>query len=126
MKKILCLSFLLAALLLPKPCFSATDEENKKILKDAIVGAVTGAVAVEATKDEKAPAPAPAATTAPGEAKKNFWHKKRHHHEDDDDDDQGEHHHKKDKKRPHGWDMGKKTGWGDKDVPPGLAKKEKD
>jgi hypothetical protein len=25
--------------------------------------------------------------------------------------------------RPRGWDMGKKTGWGDCDVPPGQAKK---
>lgn len=26
--------------------------------------------------------------------------------------------------RPPGWDRGQKTGWGDLDVPPGLAKKE--
>ena len=29
----------------------------------------------------------------------------------------------KQKDRPYGWDQGKKTGWGDDDVPPGQAKK---
>src|SRR3954463_12310280 len=29
-----------------------------------------------------------------------------------------------DDKRPAGWDKGKKTGWGDCDVPPGQAKKQ--
>ena len=87
--------------------WAADAEANKKILRDALVGAVTGAVAVEATevsdgkhhhqgRDRKHP------------AKKNFHEKK-----------------KKDKKRPHGWDMGKKTGWGDKDIPPGLAGKDR-
>ena len=96
--------------------WAADDEANKKILKDAIVGAVTGAVAVEATKED---APAPAVQSAVSEPekaaklekekykKKNFGWKK------------------KDKKRPHGWDMGKKTGWGEGDEPPGLSKKNK-
>ena len=108
MKKIPLL--IIGLFLISKPVLAADDATNKKILKDAIVGAVTGAVATEATQPPQS------------NFKPKKWHK---HHHDDDDDDQGEnHHHKKDKKRPHGWDMGKKTGWGNKDVPPGLAKKD--
>ena len=107
-------TFLFAlTMLFVSPAFCLTDDQNKKILKDAVVGAVTGAVAVEATKDE--PKASESASTTPSAADsersrdkhKNFSHKH------------------KDKKRPHGWDMGKKTGWGDSDVPPGLAKKDR-
>ena len=116
--------------LIVSPAMAATDEENKQILKDALVGAVTGAVAVEATNNT--PKTVEAAAESPTEVdkhkhwwkgKKNFKEKKRHHHDEDKDEN---HEHRKDKKRPHGWDMGKKTGWGDKDVPPGHAKKDSD
>ena len=98
----------IVALLWISTAFAQTEDPNNKILKDAVVGAVTGAVAVEATKDE--PSPAAGAPATPAEEKhhkhKNFTQK-----------------HHKDKKRPYGWDQGKKTGWGDSDVPPGQAKK---
>lgn len=103
---------LMFAMLLASPVFSATYEENKKILKDAIVGAITGAVSTEATKEDSvAGVAASEADVHKHEKKKNknFSHKD-----------------KKEKRRPHGWDMGKKTGWGNKDVPPGLAKKGDD
>ena len=100
----------MVGMLLAGPAQAADEETNKKILKDAIVGAITGVAAVEATKDDAA------VSSAAGKAektekdgkgpKKNFGKKK------------------KDKKRPYGWDQGKKTGWGDSDVPPGLAKKK--
>lgn len=90
---------------------AAEDDTNKKILRDAIQGAITGAVATEATKDEPAAAASAGGAAekekASKHAKKNFS--------------------KKDKlsRRPPGWDKGKKTGWGDSDVPPGLEKKSK-
>jgi hypothetical protein len=34
-----------------------------------------------------------------------------------------EHHGRMNEHRPAGWDRGRKTGWGDRDVPPGQAKK---
>jgi len=45
---------------------------------------------------------------------------------DDDDDDQGrrDHDYHGPSRRPPGWQRGRKTGWGNCDVPPGLAKKE--
>lgn len=103
------------AMLLASSAFCATAEENNKILKDAIVGAITGAVSTEGSKDSSGTAVTEAVTDAT----------------DSDSDDKDEHHHGKHKhhkdkknnfkpkKRPHGWDMGKKTGWGGKDVPPG-------
>lgn len=36
---------------------------------------------------------------------------------------QREHRYRGDDHRPAGWDRGRKTGWGDRDVPPGQAKK---
>jgi Ni/Co efflux regulator RcnB len=42
-----------------------------------------------------------------------------HHADRDDHDRDGD----SDKKHPAGWDKGKKTGWGDCDVPPGQVKK---
>ncbi len=32
--------------------------------------------------------------------------------------------HRRDEHRPNGWDHGRKTGWGNNDVPPGQAKKD--
>ena len=59
------------------PSFATTtDEQNKQILKDAIVGAITGAVATEATKDgSKAMAHAQAApeVSADKEGHKHWW-----------------------------------------------------
>jgi len=108
--------FILAftALLAP-PAFCATAEENNKILKDAIVGAITGAVSTEGSKDGSNTAMSEAVTKT---TDSDIDKKDRHRH--------GKHKNHKDKKknfkpkkRPHGWDMGKKTGWGGKDVPPG-------
>ena len=84
---------------------AADDQTNKQILRDALVGAVTGAVAAEATKDEAVTAVA----AQEGKQVTDTTNKRKK---------------KKHKMRPHGWDQGKKTGWGDGDVPPGLAKKE--
>ena len=102
MKKTFFVLVLMSGLCVPETVFAAADEQNKQILKDAIVGAVTGAVAAEATKNR------PEAATSDDKTKHQNFTKKKH------------------KKRPHGWDMGKKTGWGGKDVPPGLAKKNSD
>jgi len=90
---------------------AADNETNKKILKDAAVGAVTGATATEATKDE---------------SKKSVKDQKKDSDKDHDKDDVTKHRkHKKHKfaesHRPHGWDKGKKEGWDDKGMPPGLA-----
>jgi hypothetical protein len=107
----------IAAAFLPSAA-RAEDDANKKVLKDAVQGALTGAVAAEATKDE---APAPEAATAGGAPSKDREKKAagKAHGKGRKDKDH------KDKDRPHGWDQGKKTGWGDSDVPPGLAKKGK-
>ena len=128
MKRALFVMVVLFGVCAPNVSFAATAEENKSILKNALVGAMTGTAAVLGSKED---APAAASTSAVAaeekEASKNFSGRKRHHHDDDDqgEDSDGGHHHKhKEKKRPHGWDMGKKTGWGDKDTPPGLAKKD--
>ena len=43
---------LMAIFSVPHKAMAADDETNKKILKDAIVGAVTGATATEATKED--------------------------------------------------------------------------
>ena len=102
--------------------WAADEEANKKILKDAIVGAVTGAVAVEATK-EGAPIVSealPVTAVEDSGVKRHQYRDKKHHPKKNFHEKK-----KKDKKRPHGWDMGKKTGWGDKDVPPGLAGKDR-
>jgi len=52
----------------------------------------------------------------------------RHHDGDDGRDRDGEHRRdifeRDEHGRPPGWDRGKKKGWGDCDVPPGLAKKQ--
>ena len=122
MKKLICLWMLLLGL---TGTAWAIDAENQKILKDAVVGAVTGAVAAEATKDTPEVTSNVVAGTTPSDTEhhkhKNFTHKHHHHDKGGDDDDQGHH---KDKKRPHGWDMGKKTGWHGKDTPPGQSKKD--
>jgi hypothetical protein len=49
--------------------------------------------------------------------------KDRDHHADRDHDRDGDHDRDNNDKRPAGWDKGKKTGWGDCDVPPGQVKK---
>jgi hypothetical protein len=51
----------------------------------------------------------------------------RHHrrHDDDDDDDRGWRNNGRwNGSTPPGWQHGRKTGWGDSNLPPGLAKKE--
>ncbi len=112
MKNIILTLVFFLALMVVSATFSiqrsfAIDEAGKEVLKDAIIGAITGAAATEATTDSTT-----VAENKGGEAKKNFTVKRS----------------KKDKSRkgscPPGWDKGKKTGWGGKDLPPGLAKKQ--
>lgn len=94
----------------------AEDTPAQTVLKRALVGAVTGATATSMSNK-------PATNFQPDNPAKEtpaaFAAAK--------DDASGRHgkKHKKNKKghRPPGWDKGKKTGWGDSDVPPGLAKK---
>lgn len=92
-------SLVLALLSLPAKATAADDETNKKILRDAAVGAMTGAAAAEATKDEP--------KEKPKEAPKDKKAKK---------------HASKEGRRPPGWDRGKKTGWDGGSEPPGLRK----
>ncbi|GEM_PF-3798138 len=91
----------------------ASDSPAQTILKRALVGATTGATATAMSYEPKTniqpknvpgdEVAAAAASTEPYSRVKNKKWKKGH--------------------RPPGWDKGKKTGWGDSDVPPGLAKK---
>ncbi len=116
MKKIITVLFLFSVFI-PGAALAQDEDPNKKILKDAIVGALTGAVATEASKDGVSSQSTTKAVTdalssssdkesdKQDKVKKNFGKKK------------------KIKKRPYGWDQGKKTGWGDGDVPPGLRDK---
>lgn len=113
MKKIiLCLTIgaALVAVFCAAPAkISAADADtNKQILKDALVGAVTGAAAVEGTKDtSKAPEVEEKKEEGPAseaKEKKSKDHKSKEGH------------------RPPGWDKGKKTGWQGADVPPGQQK----
>lgn len=116
MKKIIATLFVFAVSI-PSAALAQDEDPNKKILKDAIVGAFTGAVATEASKDGVASQSTTKAVTdalssssdkesdKEDRVKKNFGKKKKH------------------KKRPYGWDQGKKTGWGDGDIPPGLRDK---
>lgn len=102
------------------------EDPNKTILKRAVQGAITGAVAAEMSGDDKESVPQ---TQAPKKSKPSAPTFR-----SEDDDDQGEDqdwkHGKKSKSkgkkskdwdghRPPGWDKGKKVGWGDGDVPPG-------
>jgi hypothetical protein len=114
MKKILvCLIFFAVLMLafhaVPAQTFAADQETNKQILKDALAGAVTGAVAVEATKNTPSAVEAKKAdaTTTNIEPKHSQKNKSKEGH------------------RPPGWDKGKKTGWGGADVPPGQQKGKK-
>ena len=108
--KILCFLSFLSVIFFTLPTARALAEEqdpNKKILKDAVVGAVTGTVAVEATKEGS-----PAATAAEDPSDKHKHEKWKHHHEE-------EGHH------PPGWDKGRKEGWDGNDTPPGFQKGNK-
>ena len=97
---------------------TGADTANQTILKRALVGAATGATATKmaynpktniepknVTSDKSAAIEASAGTAFAERGKKTKKNKKGH--------------------RPPGWDKGKKTGWGDSDVPPGHAKKNK-
>ena len=114
---LLFMALLIAASVTPGRAFAFDEETNKKVLKDAVVGAVTGFVAVEATKgDQKAPetniSPANVSTTTETVEDKAGHHGKG-----------PKRHGPKEGHRPPGWDKGKKTGWHGSDVPPGLTKK---
>ncbi len=96
-----------AVLLACAPWLLAAEDTNKEILKQAIQGAITGAVASgdkDTAKAVEEAATDKAKDKVKDKSKKNNFVKKK-------------------KKRPYGWDQGKKTGWGEGDEPPGLAKK---
>jgi hypothetical protein len=94
---------------------TGSDTPSQTILKRALVGAATGATATTMAYQPKTniqpknvsndtAIEALTDTASAERGKKGKKHKKGH--------------------RPPGWDKGKKTGWGDSDVPPGLAKKD--
>ena len=91
--------------------------------KRALTGAVTGAMAAKMSgggkddADEAVKSNAPDVqgalnSEAPYQGHKRDKSKKKHSKQ------------KSDGFRPPGWDKGKKTGWGDSDVPPGLSKND--
>ena len=105
-------------LTLQTPAFAVDDAQaNKDILKKAIQGAVTGAVAVEGSKETAKPAETAAAASVSDSDNDEHGHKHRHHGKPKQNFNKKHKGH-----RPPGWDKGKKTGWGDSDVPPGLVK----
>src|SRR4051812_33918623 len=70
---------------------------------------------------------APGAFAKGGHGNGHGGDKDKHHDKDshaDRDHDRDNDHDRDDDKRPAGWDKGKKTGWGDCDVPPGQVKKQ--
>ena len=79
------------------------DSDSVKVLKRAIQGAVTGAAATMAASDEDLDEDI---TKLIEEGEESL--------------ETGEI-----TKRPPGWDKGKKEGWGDADIPPGLSKEGK-
>jgi hypothetical protein len=102
------------------------EDPNKTILKRAVQGAVTGAVAAEFSggDNESSSNSIGSSQASPKPSKRKISD------DDDDEDDDGDWKGKKskskgkkskdwDKDRPPGWDKGKKVGWGDGDVPPG-------
>ena len=114
------MGILLGMALLCQPVLAADDAANKKILKDALVGAVTGAVAAEATAEDAPAVKAASAVTDPAVVEKKKKSKERYEAKMKEKAE-----HKNKKKRPYGWDQGKKEGWGGGDEPPGLSKKDK-
>ncbi len=84
----------------------AGDEANKKILKDALLGAITGSVAAEATRTD---------TVQSQSAESNK----------DKALEKSEKKAKGSGSFPPGWSKGKKTGWEGADTPPGFEKGEK-
>ena len=108
------------------------EDPNKLILKRAVQGAVTGAVAAEFSKDDggkKSGDSGAFGGIADALTKKSSSQSDEDNDEDDYDDEQGKKHkHKKSKEgwRPPGWDRGKKVGWGGGDVPPGHQDREEE
>ena len=90
------------------------ESATSKILKRAITGAVTGAVAASMSKDSKEGSTSfitnTKATKILDEAQKVAKAKGKNSKEDF---------------RPPGWDKGRKEGWNDGDIPPGLRGKNK-
>lgn len=103
----------------------APQDPNKTILKRAVQGAITGAVAAHVAGDNSEKDSGGGAIESVASAlSQDSSSDKEDADEDDENDDSGEgkkHKHKKSKggSRPPGWDRGKKTGWGGGDVPPG-------
>lgn len=98
--------FAASFLTLSHRAMAADDDANRKILRDAAVGAATGVAAVEGTKDE----PKGSVQAQNGEPRKD--------HDKDGARRKGH--------RPPGWDKGKKEGWNGGDTPPGFKKGEKE
>lgn len=113
---LLFMALLIAASVAPGRASAFDEETNKKVIKDALVGAVTGYAAVEATKDNPQAATAASTTTAAATGPEVNYEPARHHHGKGPKGHGPSH-------RPPGWDRGKKTGWQGSDVPPGLKKK---
>jgi hypothetical protein len=92
-------------------------DPTKTVLKRAVQGAITGAVAAEFAKDDGDDKKSDGDGGGIGDALSSLAGGD----QDEDDHDGGKSKHKKSKEghRPPGWDRGKKTGWGDGDVPPG-------
>ena len=84
------------------------ESQNQKILKQAIAGGITGAVAAKAagsgSKDQKSDGGSTVVETVTEDVATT----------------KAEGHH-----RPPGWDRGRKQGWDDGDEPPGWEKKDK-
>lgn len=98
---------------------SVQESQTQKVLKQAIAGGITGAVAAKVAggdgKDQKSDGDSSVVETV-SEVVTTTKIKT----EDDDDDHDKHHGH-----RPPGWDRGRKEGWGGDDEPPGWNKKDK-
>lgn len=101
------------------------EDPNKTILKRAVQGAITGAVAAEMSGDDEKSVSSSSKKSSPATS---FFKNDDDEDEYDSDDDwkghkksksKGKKHKDWDGHRPPGWDRGKKVGWGDGDVPPG-------
>lgn len=99
----------------------APEDPNKVILKRALQGAITGAVAAEVAGGDDKESGGKKSGSGIGnlidDALKNS------HDNDDQDDDKHKKYKYKDGHRPPGWDRGRKEGWDGGDIPPGLRDK---
>lgn len=104
----------------------SANEANKTVLKRAIQGAVTGAVAAEMSSD--GPKKGGSGSMASNTIDTKSITQSVSSISNTSKEDTGHVQRKKSKKskvghRPPGWDRGRKEGWGGDDEPPGLARK---